>query len=155
MYGPHDIRRIVLDGILVATTHDRLRSHMNNNFGTALGDRTLKSREVANVGANRADGARNPRLLEQVRLSRRIERVAGNLGSERIQPQRQPTSLETGMSGQEDAAALPECAVKPHRTPAAVTGCRDNSCGPCFATGQRALCSCQSFSTIPPGIAST
>ena len=57
MNGPHDVGGVGFDGILVAATHDGLRSHVNDHIGTALGYRSLEPRKVANVRANGADAS--------------------------------------------------------------------------------------------------
>ena len=112
MNGPHDVGGVGFDGILVAAAHDGLSSHVNDNIGSALGYRRLQAREVANVRANGADGVCDLRLFEQARLGWRVERVSGHVGSESIQPQREPASLEAGMSGEEHFAASPERTVR-------------------------------------------
>src|SRR5262249_10464430 len=68
IYGRNGVGGVGFDRILVAATHDGLCSHMNDHVGTALGEGGLEPWKVANVGTNRADGAGNPSLLEQVRL---------------------------------------------------------------------------------------
>ncbi len=52
------------------------------------------------------------RLLEQIRLRRRIERVTSYFGAQCIEPQREPTAFEAGMPGNEDTAALPERTIQ-------------------------------------------
>jgi len=108
----HDIGGIGFNRIVVAATHDRLRRHVDDHLRAALGDDRLEPREIPDVHTNGADGGSDPGLLEQIWLCRGIKRAAGDLCSKGIEPQREPASLETRMSGDKDVATLPEFAIK-------------------------------------------
>jgi hypothetical protein len=99
MTGCHHVRGISSDGILIPATHNRLRGHMNHHLGTALSYRRLEPLEIANVGVDRLHRTRDSGLFEETRVGRWAERVSGYTGSEGIQPEEEPASLEAGMSG--------------------------------------------------------
>src|SRR5574341_1731964 len=84
IYRPHDIRRVRLDWILVTTTHNGLRSHVNDDFGLALGYRRFEPWEVANIAVNGSYDACDLRLLKQTRLGWRVKSISRYLGSKCI-----------------------------------------------------------------------
>ncbi len=59
-------------------------------------------------------------LLEEAGRCRRRQRVAGDVGAERLEPEGEPAALEAGMTGHEDATTAPERRDRGHQTAARV-----------------------------------
>jgi hypothetical protein len=108
----HDVCRIGLNRLIVAVANHGLRRHVDDDVGIAFGERGLEVLEVANVTVNGADAFADARLLEEARLGWRIERIAGDIGAQGVQPQAEPAALEAGVSGDEHLAILPERTIQ-------------------------------------------
>ena len=105
MRRAHDVRRDRVDRRAIALADDGLRGEMEHDVGPARVPRTAKRREVANVAANVANTLGDVADREEIRIGRRRERIARDVGAELRQPERQPAALEAGVPGDEHALA--------------------------------------------------
>ena len=105
MRRAHDVRRDRVDRRAIALADDGLRGEMEHDVGAARVPRTAQRREVADVAANVPHTLGDMADGEEIRIGRRRERIARDVGAELGQPQRQPAALEAGMPGHEDALA--------------------------------------------------
>ena len=69
--------------------------------------RGLQGAEIAHVTLDVMHHLRHARLFEQARLGGGWQRETGHLGAQIGEPERQPTALEAGMAGYEDAPSGP------------------------------------------------
>ena len=100
-----DVGRDGVDGLAVALADDRLRGEVEHHVGPARGPRATQGREVADVAVDVPNAIGDTRGREQVRLRDGRERIAGDIGAELRQPERQPPAFEAGVPGDEHALA--------------------------------------------------
>ncbi|MNZ89894.1 hypothetical protein D3C78_1088350 [compost metagenome] len=99
------IGRIGIQRCAVGLTHQRLGGQVQNNLGPGRIQGFGQTLHIPDVG----QGARNPSSersdIPERRLGVGRQRVTVNMSAQLAQPQRQPASLETGMSGQKHPAS--------------------------------------------------
>ena len=100
--------------MVVGVADQRLRGEVEDDLGPDLGDQRGGARLVANIDDFVADQLRQRGLLEEARVGRRFEREAGDVCAQVMQPQAQPSALEAGVAGDEDALAGPGAGVHQH-----------------------------------------
>src|ERR1700677_1770117 len=89
---------------------------MEDHLRRKLPHRLFQRNAVAYIAANVVHNLANVPHGEEIRIGGRVERIASNHRSLGRKPQRQPPSLEAGVTGEKDFAALPrECARSRHR----------------------------------------
>ena len=92
----------------VRQAHQRLRRQVQHDLRLAALHGAAHGVEIADVAQGRLQAVGHPRLVEQAGRGGRCQRQALHLGAQRLQPQGQPTALEAGVTGEEDALAVPE-----------------------------------------------
>ncbi|MCY1418488.1 hypothetical protein D9M71_340490 [compost metagenome] len=110
----HDIGRIGAQRIAVAFAYQGLGRQVQDDFRLHFGDQLQQHTQVAHVATAVIDAFADPRQFEQARLGRRVEGKTGDLGTQALQPKRQPAALETGVAGDQDALAGPERRAQAH-----------------------------------------
>ncbi len=109
VHGSHHVRTVGLGGTFIAETHERLGSQMEYYLGPILGEDLFHLLAVADIGANiLLDSLADAAEHEIIAVGRRIESHARHLGSEFVEPYRQPRTLEARMSRDENAFAAVE-----------------------------------------------
>ena len=103
--GPDDVRRERFDRAFVRQPHQGLCGEMEHDLGLALRDHAVEVGHVENVADMGIDHILDARDLKQRRHGRDIDRIAGDLRAQPVQPERQPASLEAGMAGDQDLAS--------------------------------------------------
>ncbi len=108
--GPEDVRLVSADGVGVGVADQRLRGKMEDDLRLrGLHDRG-EDGGVAQVADDGVHARGDFGLAEKTRVCGRIERVAGKVRAEMLQPQRKPASLEAGVPGEKNVLACPESA---------------------------------------------
>jgi len=123
----HDIGRVGLDRVGIRITHQRLRGHVDDDFGLCVSECLLQGRLVAHIANDRDHAIRDAGFFKQARRGVRCQRKTGDLRAHRLQPQRNPAAFETGMTRQKDALTLPKCAVHSHTFHGALPDCQSSS----------------------------
>jgi len=108
MHGSHHVGRVGFDRVAVAVAHQRLCGQVQDDLGAGLSERLLQPGQVADVGDARVHARADTGHVEQVGSGRRLQGIAGDLGTEPLQPEGQPTALEVRLPGEEDPFVGPE-----------------------------------------------
>src|SRR5262249_27381670 len=112
MHRTHYIRGVGLNRFIITSAHNRLRRHMNDYIGPGTGQSVFQTSEITDIGYDRFYAGRYARLIKQIRLCWRLERVSSYVGAQCIQPQAQPATFEAGVTGHEYVAAFPKQMIK-------------------------------------------
>src|SRR5947209_7796877 len=94
----HHVCRIGFDRVQVGAPHERLRSHVNYDLGLRLVDRLAEANRISHVALNGLHTPGHTRKLKQARRGWNGLRVAEDLCSERLKPEREPASLKARMA---------------------------------------------------------
>ena len=92
---------------------------MQHQFGLEILQDTGQGRGIADIGEIARDLLLQLRDLPQRWRGRGRQGEATQVGAKLAQPYGQPTALEAGMPGQQDAAPRPECRSQRHSCHAA------------------------------------
>ena len=107
----HHVGCIGFDGLLVGQPHQWLCRHVDDDFRLELVHLGLHSSKVTDVGDAVLHALRYPSNVKQCRVTWWRQRDAAQVRPHGLQPQAQPTSLEAGVTRQQDAFALPELRI--------------------------------------------
>jgi len=104
--GAHEVGAIGAQGIAIRLSDQGLRGHVYHDVRRRFGDDLAHAVRVADVAD---DGARAVAdHIPQIRVARRSQGVAGDLGAQDSQPQLHPRALEPRMPGEQNFAISPE-----------------------------------------------
>ena len=127
MHGAHDVSGICLDRILVRVAHQRLRRHVDDDFGLVLGKDGLQLGQIADVADDTGHALGHFRHLEQAGVGGGRQGVTRDLRTHGLQPQAEPAAFETGVPGQQDALAVPKGGVHGQTFQGALPDCHSSS----------------------------
>ena len=82
--------------VAVGLAHQRLRRHVYDDFGGGLSHGSAQGRAIAHIADNGTGVLCQQR--EQIRISVRCERVAGDGCTQLPQPQGKPRTFESGVA---------------------------------------------------------
>jgi hypothetical protein len=108
----HDIDRVGRDGLSVGEAHKRLRCHMNDDIGLCGAHGVSHGIEISYIANRVSNVARHTCDIEQIIPMLRSERESMHVCAEMGQQERCPSSLESGMTGQEHPSTIPESRIK-------------------------------------------
>src|ERR1035438_4763307 len=99
MHRTHDVRAVCAYRVGIRAPNDRLCCQMKDDFRIKLRHRGVELGIIAHVAANIINDCSHGREIEHVGFGARVESVPSNLRAQSIQPEREPTALETGVTG--------------------------------------------------------
>src|ERR1700722_63116 len=112
MHGTHHVGRIGQHGLIIGHAYERLRRQMNDDFGFGhlqAGHEMVEFADVSDLMV--LDQGTDIGCLEEIIFTVCGLRKSTNPGTEPMQQNREPGSLESGMTGEKDTTSLPELRI--------------------------------------------
>ena len=102
MDGPHHVRFVGIDRLLIACAHDRLRCQMQHDLRPCFVKDPGQMRQVPDIPDNAAHFSRDARQGKQIRGRRRFQGISGENGSGVEQRPAHPGAFEPRVSCYQD-----------------------------------------------------
>ena len=109
---PHYVGTERLDRVGVGRTHQRLRSHVNNDVRPEALDKARDVFNVTNIAGFRLQRASDFSSVEKIRFRCGGQCESGDFSTEPLQPNRQPAAFEPGVAGDKNTPGGPEVGVQ-------------------------------------------
>lgn len=127
MHRAHDVGGVGFNRVLVGIAHQGLCRHVDDDLWAVFSEDCLQFGQVTDIPDDTGHAFANISNFEQARVGRRRQCITHHVGTHGLQPERQPTALEAGVAGQQDAFAIPKCWIHDQTFHGALPDCQNSS----------------------------